>query len=244
MFGFSHALVRRPPGSVWHSTAVSRAPIQRRPAIAARGAMGKDSAYQAGPSPAGRRGHEFAAIDVLSSRASRLPGTGELIQREEPARGKDPHEEDGEVVELTTGGSSKCNLGGDAQSITNNNDECSRPCTQEHEENHVARRAPCCERARAAYHAARDAGDSERRSRVMRLWNEWTRANNAASECEAYGVSIACANRMHSERDCDNTESECCTQIASYRSHVTERREHYCGLSGDSTARTECPDFS
>lgn len=151
-----------------------------------------------------------------------------------------------EMVELVTGGSSKCNLSGDSQEITNNNDECSRSCTQEHEQNHVDRRSSCCERARAAYHAARDSGDADTRRRVMRTWNQWVRANKNASECEAYAVSMSCASRLIREHDCasEETPSTCCEQLSSYLSHVTERKNHYCGLSGDSTNRTECPDFS
>ncbi len=152
----------------------------------------------------------------------------------------------GEVVELVTGGSSKCNLSGDEQVITNNNDECSRSCTQDHEQNHVDRRSSCCEQARTAFHAARDSGDATARNRVMRAWNQWIRTNKDASECEAYAVSMSCSSNLIQENDCasETTPSTCCEQLSSYLSHVTARKNHHCGQSGNSTDRTDCPDFS
>ncbi len=169
------------------------------------------------------------------------------MEAELPVNGGTPADVHGEeVVELVTGGSSKCNLSGDSQVITNNNDECSRSCTQEHEENHVANRSSCCEQARTAYHAARDSGDAAARRQVMSRWNQWVRTNKDASECAAYAVSISCVNNLISENNCSSeaTPSTCCEQLSSYLSHVTERKGHYCGRSGDSTDRTDCPSFT
>ncbi|MEN8177804.1 MAG: hypothetical protein ABFS39_04210 [Pseudomonadota bacterium] len=157
-----------------------------------------------------------------------------------------PDMQGGEMLELVTGGSSKCNLSGDEQVITNNNDECSRSCTQNHEQNHVDGRSSCCEQARSAFHTARDDGDATAQNRIMRAWNQWIRTNKDASECAAYAVSMSCASNLIRDNDCDSetTPSTCCEQLSSYLSHVTERKNHHCGRSSDSTDRTDCPDFS
>jgi hypothetical protein len=80
----------------------------------------------------------------------------------------------------------------------------------------------------------------------MSAWNRWVRENRNASECEAYAVSMSCASNLIRENACagETTPSTCCEQLTSYLSHVTERKGHYCGLSGNSTDRTDCPDFT
>ncbi len=145
---------------------------------------------------------------------------------------------DGEEMNFTTGGSSKCNLGGASQVITNNNDEATRQCTQEHEEKHVSDRSACCETARAAYQA-----DGADRAAIMRAWNDWVRTNRPWFECRAYGVSVTCADGLLSDNNCSgDSPPEVCTEIQSYRDHVAERKTHYCGLAAGS--RTPCPNFS
>ena len=144
----------------------------------------------------------------------------------------------GEEMNFTTGGSSKCNLRGASQVITNNNDEATRQCTQEHEEKHVSDRSACCETARAAYQA-----DGADQPAIMRAWNGWIRTNRPWSECRAYGVSVRCAEGLLGQNNCGgDSPPAVCAEIQSYRDHVAERRTHYCDRAADS--RTPCPDFS
>lgn len=91
-----------------------------------------------------------------------------------------------------TGGYSKCNLGGAAPIIVNNNNECTRPCTQLHEMKHVADWGACCSRARPQYQAP-----GANKAAIMAQWNSYLTNNEAWFECRAYGRSVMCANAMN-----------------------------------------------
>jgi len=202
-----------------------------------------DPARQAsGPSSAtptreheGQFGHNFSAVDVNPDKLR----AREQTQQEKPVETLLPRLVDGEIVLLTTGGFSMCNLAGDAPRIVNNNDECSRPCTQEHEEFHVTDWGPCCEETRAEHHAA----DAEGKRRILHMWNEWLTTNEPYHECRAYGVSVRCADEMLGSRGCSAAapaDPECCAQLNSYRTHVARLQGDNCGQPG-AGARTRCP---
>jgi hypothetical protein len=120
--------------------------------------------------------------------------TKEAGHRELPVQGSTsaPGGDPAEVALFVTGGSSKCNLPGVAPIITNNNDECTRPCTQLHEMRHVSDWGPCCARARAAYQAP-----GAIKASVMARWNAYLTTNEPWFECRGYGRSAECANAMN-----------------------------------------------
>jgi hypothetical protein len=163
----------------------------------------------------------------------------------EHARGEEPlgagggeRDEGGERVRQDTGGYSVCNLAGERPRIVNENNECTRPCTQRHEEQHRRDDGACCERARAAYQA-----NGADQAEIMRRWNAWVDASTPYQECRAYGVSVSCAEGMARDRSCSSPSRDdraCCAQVSSYLTHVRERRTHYCGLPASSAAPA-CP---
>lgn len=148
------------------------------------------------------------------------------------------------MIHLTTGGRCYCNVSGGPGStefpIIVNNDECSNPCTWEHEEQHKADMISCCRKARQAYN---DASEATAKNKVVRRWNKYVYDGKNWLECQAYGKSVSCAEKMYKNKNCDcpeDADKECCNQIKSYRDHVKELKDDYCGRSGAGTAPT-CP---
>lgn len=136
--------------------------------------------------------YSHPALQFARSVARGLPA-GEAVSRELPVGGGPiaTSGTEGERALFTTGGYSMCNLGGAAPIIVNNNNECTRPCTQWHEMLHISDWGACCERARAAYQA-----HGANQAAVMTQWNTFLTTNEAWFECRAYGRSVRCADAM------------------------------------------------
>jgi RHS repeat-associated protein len=146
-----------------------------------------------------------------------------------------------EVVENAVNGSSKCGLSkpvNDPYIVNIYNTKCTKPCTQQHENQHASDRISCCKKARAAYQAK---GASK--SDVVKKWNKFLKDSKPWSECRAYGKSVSCAEGLWKSKKCDcpdPKDKQCCSDIKSYKSSAESQKKKYCGMSGSGTAPS-CP---
>ena len=62
-------------------------------------------------------------------------------------------------------------------------------------------------------------------------YNDWFDAGaHAWTECNAYGVSIACANELSASNHCSatGTPSQCCTEVADYLTNMRAQQTSWC----------------
>ena len=151
-----------------------------------------------------------------------------------------------------TGGFTQCNRESGVPHITNNNDECSRPCTQEHEEVHKADHTACCKKYSEAWKAALTVAD---KNKETKKWNDNATSNKDWDECRGYTKSVECAERMQKEKkcaDCPQIEPEgneaakakwkgerkCCDELESYWKHTATKKKEHCDKRA---TRVDCP---
>ncbi|TBW39880.1 DUF4157 domain-containing protein [Azotobacter chroococcum] len=92
---------------------------------------------------------------------------------------------------------SKC-VDGIGHMITKiDNDCCTRPCTVEHETQHVRDLDECCK----AYHRARKAPGANKDS-IDAAGTSWMNVARNVSECRAYSNDLTCAQRLAVEKGC------------------------------------------
>ncbi|HYH79036.1 MAG TPA: hypothetical protein VEX86_04545 [Longimicrobium sp.] len=138
-----------------------------------------------------------------------------------------------------TGGLSVCNPGTGNYDITgNSNNCCTRACTQRHEERHVSDLQDCC----AALHTRIAAGGD--RNALIGQYNTWMNSGvKAWTECNAYGVSITCAEALRTSNGCGAADagapSQCCTEIDDYLSNARSQRTSNCAAAP--ATRPACP---
>ncbi len=128
---------------------------------------------------------------------------------------------------------SACNIDtGEYEIKFNDNHTCTRDCTQFHEERHQADLGPCCRAAAAAVAAGAD------RRTVQIQWNSWvTSGAGPWSECNAFGVSVACGQSVQSFNQCNAVSSRCCADADFYL-----RRMRTGQLVACNTAPPDLPD--
>lgn len=107
---------------------------------------------------------------------------------------------------------SACNIDtGEYEIKFNDNQTCTRDCTQMHEERHQLDLGPCC---RAA--AGRVAAGADRRL-VQNQWNNWVLSGAGPwSECNAHAISVACGQTVLSINNCGAESSKCCADADYY----------------------------
>lgn len=135
----------------------------------------------------------------------------------------------------SNGALSACNPSTGNYDITaNNNTCCTRSCSQEHEEQHVADLEDCCQGL-----AARIAAGGNRAT-LIGQYNTWMRSGAKDwSECNAYSVSLRCAQELQADNACDISSSQCCTEIDDYVTLANAQWNNYCTRAPAS--RPACP---
>ena len=107
------------------------------------------------------------------------------------------------------------------------NTGCTRPCTEEHEEDHRIYRGDCCRRYATARQQAIDAGDFEERNRISQRYIDWQNATSDFSECRADEISRNCGLRLRDERNCSASTTEenrdCCAEVDEYIRAAVDR---------------------
>ena len=181
-------------------------------------------------------------------------GLGRFLQRDPSGMWHDPlsfgngYEYVGDAPEnhddwsgRVTGGHTTCNRETGVPVITNNNNECSRPCTQQHEEKHKADRGPCCKKYSDAFKAA---GTVKDKNAETEKWNDYIDSSTHWSECRGYTESVNCADQMLKDKDCANCprdepkdpkkkdewkkQRKCCDELQSYRDASEKERKEEC----------------
>ena len=145
--------------------------------------------------------------------------------------------------------------------IKNYNKTCAGICTQKHEEKHNTDRKSCCDKGREAWGNAASSQidvyrrhglgkknlarkikniDNDRkviaaRNIITVTWNNYRTQTSAWSECNAYGVSVQCANDLWDQYNCDCPKPEdkkCCRDIKRYKRHSERQKEQNCRQPG------------
>ena len=138
------------------------------------------------------------------------------------------------------GGSSSCHVdSGKYEVDSNDNTCCTRDCTQQHELQHVKDYTAwgCCRKAADAF------GKSARPEKVVSMYNAWLEEARPLSECNAYRNDVKCATAMYNAKDCGGKgkNSDCCSDISSYKNKYSEKAADYCGKAPSKAP--PCPNF-
>ncbi len=123
------------------------------------------------------------------------------------------------------GGGSQCDPDTGVYEMVYNEDTCcTRDCTELHEQQHKIDFGDCC---RALHNKIEEGGD---RDKLVEQYDRWRQSGASDwSECNAYTVSVNCAETLRTKNRCDIQSSECCDVIDSYLAgHRRKQREH-CG---------------
>ena len=150
---------------------------------------------------------------------------------------------DADAVILSTGlGSTECDLTKppDSPMQKKNKDKaCSKACTQEHEDQHEADLKPCCKKARAAYQAK-----GANKKKLAKAWKAYEKAARPWTECNAYKVSLKCADKALNDWDCDCPPSvavlQDCNCMRTYKLSTKSQITKFCGQKGAGNAPA-CP---
>jgi hypothetical protein len=70
---------------------------------------------------------------------------------------------------------------------------------------------------------------------VSAKWVTYRKGSSAWAECRAYGVSIACADRLWKEKNCDcpaPEDKKCCKDIKSYKKNAERQKDKNCKKKG------------
>ncbi len=141
---------------------------------------------------------------------------------------------------------SKCGLSSDVDDpyqIATSNTNCTKTCSQRHENKHASDRIACCRKAREAY---QDAWTRAGRSEVVRKWNKLLKDSKNWSECRAHSVSVECAksesfaNACHCPEKLNEGEKKCCGDYKTYAKNQKGLKDSFCGKPGANTAPA-CP---
>lgn len=220
----------------WHSALESRL-IPRNDTMSWPGEI-LDVAKSDFPEP--RFGHDFSHVKLRSSVRGFADKTQASHQRIQEL---DTEEEMvGDVqgtFEVPCNGfaaSSVCNPGNGDYEITSNTDTCcSRPCSQQHEERHASDLRGCCWLLHdniLNHTADRDV--------LVQQYNDWMNSGAKQwSECNAYGVSVACAQKLLASNKCSRESTQCCKDLQFYRTEMEKQRRAYC--ENAPTTRPPCP---
>jgi len=129
-----------------------------------------------------------------------------------------------------TGGESVCNPTTGNYDITkNSNTCCTKPCTQQHEQRHVTDLGGCCKKLADKIKAGGDA------NALIDQYNTWFDGGASNwSECNAYGVSVSCAENMKTTQKCgtgSGAASQCCTEIDDYLTLAKAQKTNKCAAA-------------
>jgi RHS repeat-associated protein len=116
--------------------------------------------------------------------------------------------------------------------------ECIKPCVLLHEKEHEKDALPCCNKARAAFQAAKN---KRQESDVLLKWLGYINSLRPFSECRAYKVSLKCANDEFSKNGCGCKTSACCDHLFDLIGSQTRQVNFYCELAKG--AEPKCPAF-
>lgn len=146
------------------------------------------------------------------------------------------------IILATTLGSTECDLTkppDDPMQKKNNDKSCSKPCTQEHEDQHESDLKPCCKKAREAYQAK-----GADKKKIAKEWKAYEKAARPWTECNAYKTSIKCAEKLLKVWDCDCPPTvkvlQDCNCMRTYRFNSNSQKTKFCGQKGAGKAPA-CP---
>ena len=157
------------------------------------------------------------------------------------------YSKDGLMVSLQSGtcqnggGASVCDPAtGNYNIVSNSNTCCTKDCTQQHEQTHVAdfNASGCCKALSAAYNAK-----GADKNAVVKKYNDWLAVADPVSECRAYNVGVTCADGLAKAKDCDGKGkgTDCCKDIAEYKSHYGGLAKSTCASAA--AKMPPCPAF-
>ena len=147
--------------------------------------------------------------------------------------------------------------------IRNNNQGCTRECTQRHEEVHIRDNGDCCSRARRAVQAVIALGeplDMRLIGDLIALWDAYVAEGYAWTECNAYTESYLCAWELRDRNFCcyaptawiiegssvigidqvaiGGLDLDCCDEILRYYESASNGMDAWCDSSN---TRPRCP---
>jgi hypothetical protein len=162
--------------------------------------------------------------------------------------GTDKYSSDGLLASLVGsgtcqngGGSSVCDPTIGKYKVTgNSNTCCTKSCTQAHEERHVTDHDGygCCAALAVAWGKS-----GANKSELVRKYNTWFAQANLVSECNAYSNDVRCADALAITHDCagKGNGTDCCKDVADYRSTYSAEKTTYCARAPKSVPA--CPTF-
>lgn len=139
------------------------------------------------------------------------------------------------------GGSSDCDLAtGKFYVFSNNNTCCTKDCTQQHEQTHVADydASGCCKALSDAYNAK-----GADKAALVNKYNDWIKVAVPVGECHAYSHDVTCADGLAKAKDCDGKGkgTDCCKDIAAYKSFYGDLAKSTCATAA--AKMPPCPAF-
>jgi hypothetical protein len=115
-------------------------------------------------------------------------------------------------------------------------DQCTRECTERHENVHKRDMAPCCKKANKAYKAAKT---DEEKDQVNKKMNGWLEDNQDWLQCRGYAETLRCyeqfvAKHCDEKKTAKDPEQEaCCVRLSSLEHpslylDAKKRRDKFC----------------
>jgi hypothetical protein len=139
--------------------------------------------------------------------------------------------------EVQTGATSCDTRTGKVTAKTLNTDECTKGCSQKHEDKHAADIGPCCANAGKASKAL---SSEDEKVALQNRFDAWMIANRPRLECSAYDVSISCGDARHKSLGCEkNSYVKCCKELVHYIRSARIESPKYCAHADEKLS--SCP---
>lgn len=140
------------------------------------------------------------------------------------------------------GGESRCDARSGRFAITAiNNDCCTRPCTQQHEEQHVKDYTAwgCCKKLG-------EKSDSADFTGHQATYERWSNQVRPISECRAYKADVKCATAMQKAKNCGTkrqkaADADCCLDLSDYIRRYQSAADDWCAKAPSKAP--PCPLF-
>lgn len=206
--------------------------IQRKQTCACGGSCGDGSGKNSSLSL--NTTHELGPDEEDTERYS---DQGVLLTLDDPK----PEPGPGSGTCINGGGESGCDLDdGIYKLVRLRNTCCTKDCTLKHEQVHIKDVTGwgCCKAASVAYNK-KDADQPA----VKNKYNKWVNSVRTLTECNAHKASVACADKLKKDKDCDGKgkEEACCKDIDQYRSVYADRVDVFCNAAPKDAP--PCPAF-
>ena len=123
--------------------------------------------------------------------------------------------------------SSNCNVSNGVYEIVSIEDPCcSQGCTRKHEQRHVMDLSLCCMMLNDNI-----INKVAPRDELVDRYREWIKIGGPArswTECNAYRVSVQCAQEEIKAKNCAKSDTQCCKELNFYLSLMKKEKAAYC----------------